>query len=95
MTAVEDGEPIAEGAFDTPMESVPFKRTPVAFALNAVRGECPWSVWAHHDNVGLISFAQVAAVFDLQQIGRVVTHQFYKAFKGEQAFVNKFEHRNQ
>ena len=57
VTTIEDGETIAEGAFDAPVEYVAFERTPIAFALNAVGRKRPRHMGTHHDDVGFVAFA--------------------------------------
>lgn len=95
VAVVEYVAAVAEGMFHLPPERMSRKRTPAAFALDNVVGDCPRIALAHYCEVGLIAFAYESASVDVEKQSRTVAHQFGNTFYGEHSFVYQFEHGQQ
>ena len=72
LFSIPDFGAIDPGADDLGGKTVPRERRPTAFAENAVFCHCPTGVGVDQDEICEVSGAQVAAVFDIEQLRHTV-----------------------
>ena len=86
---------VAEGLLHLPLVFVSLHRAPLALALYNLLGYLPWRLWFNDDDISLISLAKEASLTYLEELGRLMSHQFYHPFDGEHALIYQLEHGNE
>ena len=93
--AVADGVcAVDECVGDSPVKCPAFEGRPAAAVGDVVLGDSPWAV-ADDDQVGKISFTDIAPAVNPEQVGGGVGHHSDHLFDRETATLGELEHHHQ
>lgn len=80
---------VDKGAHHSPVEGLPFERTPITFREDLVWSERPWAVGLHKDEIGHVASTEETSIFDAESSCWIVRHEFDHAFNGQDSFVDQ------
>lgn len=83
---------VAEGLLHAPLILMSLHRAPLALALYHLLGNQPRRMGTNHHDVGMIAWAQIASLSDLEQLGRLMSHELYQSLDAEHTLVYQFQH---
>ena len=91
---VPDKVTIHPSLLDLPTEGAAFQGTPATAAFDAILRYRP-RLPTYQGEVGPIAFTDEAAILDVIETGRIVTHQFYDTLQAKHALIRQTQHSRQ